>query len=128
MKLMSKHKYALVSAAAVLMASVSPALADVDEVVVTAQKRVQSIQDVPISITALSGDDLDKRGLIDLSDVAETVPNFEMPVSNSRCVSSVFAVSVHPRNPGIEPASGFSRRYLSTDQCHGFWRARYSVG
>jgi len=108
MKLMSKHKYALVSAAAVLMASVSPALADVDEVVVTAQKRVQSIQDVPISITALSGDDLDKRGLIDLSDVAETVPNFEMPVSNtSRNVSiRIRGIGSSGTNPGIEPSVG----------------------
>ena len=37
--------------------------AAIEEIVVTAQKRTESVQDVPISITALSGDDLARRGL-----------------------------------------------------------------
>ncbi|MDY0067172.1 MAG: hypothetical protein RBS02_12390, partial [Steroidobacteraceae bacterium] len=32
-----------------------------EEIVVTAQKRAESLQDVPISITALSGEELTKR-------------------------------------------------------------------
>lgn len=34
----------------------APALAQVDEIIVTAQKRAENIQDVPISIIAVTGD------------------------------------------------------------------------
>ena len=37
-------------------------VAAIEEIVVTAQKRTESIQDVPISITAFSGDELARRG------------------------------------------------------------------
>ena len=36
---------------------------------VTATKRTQSIQDVPMSITAINGDKIDKAGIQDLSEM-----------------------------------------------------------
>ncbi len=47
----------------------------IEEVLVTAQKRQENIQDVPISITAFSADDLADRNIIDLTDLAQAVPN-----------------------------------------------------
>ncbi len=44
------------------------------EILVTAQKRSQSIQEVPSSITAISGDTILKQGLSQFSDYAELVP------------------------------------------------------
>ena len=44
------------------------------EVVVTAQKREQSVKDVPVSISVLSGELLDKMAISDFSDVADSVP------------------------------------------------------
>lgn len=46
-----------------------------EEVVVTAQKRVESLQDVPISIVAISGDKIEKLGFADLSQLSLVVPN-----------------------------------------------------
>ena len=51
----------------------APATA-VDEVVVTAQKRAQPIQDVPISIVALNGQTLAERHITRLDDLAAVVP------------------------------------------------------
>jgi iron complex outermembrane receptor protein len=49
-----------------------------EEVVVTAQKRVESLQDVPISIVAISGDKIEKSGFADLSQLSPVVPNFNV--------------------------------------------------
>ena len=50
------------------------------EIVVTAQKRVQNVQDVPISIAVVSGEDLQEQGSASLVDYAGYVPG--MNVSN----------------------------------------------
>lgn len=42
----------------------APAIAMLEEVIVTAQKRAESVQDVPISIQAFSGDQLEKNARI----------------------------------------------------------------
>ena len=45
-----------------------------DEIVVTANKRQQFLQDVPMSITAIRGQDLEKMGAKSFIDYAQTVP------------------------------------------------------
>ena len=47
---------------------------ELEEVVVTAQKRAQSLQDVPVTVNALDGEALDKYGVDDLFEVANLVP------------------------------------------------------
>ncbi|MDZ7628990.1 MAG: TonB-dependent receptor [Parvularculaceae bacterium] len=47
-----------------------------DEIVVTAQRQEQSAQDVPISVSAFSGDDLQARQLESFQDLQFNVPNF----------------------------------------------------
>jgi outer membrane receptor protein involved in Fe transport len=48
--------------------------ASLDEVVVTAQKREQRIQDVPISLSVIGGGDLDKSSIQSVSDALGMVP------------------------------------------------------
>ena len=52
------------------------------EITVTAQKRSQSINDVPMSITAITGDTLTQAGIRDTSDLAKIVPGFTAASSN----------------------------------------------
>ncbi|MGB0921416.1 MAG: TonB-dependent receptor [Alphaproteobacteria bacterium] len=47
----------------------------IDEVVVTAQKREESQQDVPIAITAFSGEAMEAAGITHSYDLATTIPN-----------------------------------------------------
>ena len=57
-----------------------------EEVVVTAQKRAEDSQDVPISISALSETDLERRGVVNAGDLISTLPNmtgYEAPGSRS---------------------------------------------
>jgi iron complex outermembrane recepter protein len=49
----------------------------VEEIIVTAQKREENVQDVPISISAFSADALDARGLITVKDLALATPGLQ---------------------------------------------------
>ena len=68
-----------------LAASVSlPAAAQqLEEVVVTATKRSESLQDVPISVTAFSQEDMDLRGFSNLQGVQESTPNLNFSVQSA---------------------------------------------
>jgi len=46
----------------------------IEEVVVTATKRAESLQDVPIAVTAITGDDLEKLGITNFSDYVMQLP------------------------------------------------------
>ena len=47
-----------------------------EEVIVTAQKREQNLQDVPISVVALSGEQISRADLTTMEDLQTYVPNF----------------------------------------------------
>lgn len=65
------------------------AAADNDgSIVVTAQKREQSILDVPISMAAMSAETLDKSGITELGQLQTLVPNFQ--VSDNVSVRTVY--------------------------------------
>jgi iron complex outermembrane receptor protein len=51
------------------------AQAGLEEIVVTAQRREQSLQEVPISIVAISGETMQMRGIDNLEEVSQGVPN-----------------------------------------------------
>jgi len=62
-------------------------------VTVTAERRSESIQEVPLSVTAISGDTLEKFGDLDFNDYAHTIPNLsfgtgsDFGVTNGRTVT-----------------------------------------
>jgi iron complex outermembrane receptor protein len=47
---------------------------EIEEVVVSATKKEQSVQDIPVSIEAFTAEDIDKNLVEDFSDLAEVVP------------------------------------------------------
>ncbi|MBR9911714.1 MAG: TonB-dependent receptor [Gammaproteobacteria bacterium] len=73
---------------AIGMPSISQAA--LEEIVVTAQKRSESVQDVPIAINALAGDMLNDLGVKDADDIENLYPN--LSTNNRSAVSSGFAI------------------------------------
>ena len=69
----NKLNMALLSALAA--AASGPAQAQVAELVVTATKRAESTQDIPVSVAALQGDDLNQLRVSALDDYARYLPN-----------------------------------------------------
>lgn len=53
------------------------AYAQIDEIVVTAQKRSESVQDVPVTISAFSEEKLDRTGFDALEDLAALTPGLQ---------------------------------------------------
>ncbi len=48
------------------------------EITVTARKRVEDVQDVPIAVTGLSGDAIEKRFVPDVRAIAKYIPNVQL--------------------------------------------------
>ncbi len=61
------------SGAAMLVAN-APAMAVLEEVIVTAQKRSESLQDVPVAVSAFTGDTLKTLGISNASELVEITP------------------------------------------------------
>jgi len=80
----------------------------VDEVVVTAQKREQAVQDVPISITALTDQFLRETGTNSLLDIGRFTPNVTLnQTTDSRStVIRIRGIGSSSNNAGIDPAVG----------------------
>jgi len=73
-----------VSLAAMMAATVAPATAQSidDEIIVTSQRTEQSLQDVPIAVSAFGGEELDNRQIESFTDVQFNIPNFSFSRSN----------------------------------------------
>ncbi len=63
------------SASALAFAHAAPALAQVEEIIVTAQKVEENVQNVPIAITAVSGDRLQQAVVFNLETISTVVPS-----------------------------------------------------
>ena len=79
--------------ASVLAVASSYAIAEeadrqIEEVIVTAQRASESIQKVPIAVTALSGDMLDDRQIIGAPDLQMNAPNVSFSVPPKMCVQA----------------------------------------
>ena len=66
---------AALAIAAVLLPLAAPADTVLEEVVVTAERRSERLQDVPVAVTALSASDLDDLGVRKAGDITSSVPN-----------------------------------------------------
>ncbi|WP_372764261.1 TonB-dependent receptor, partial [Litorivivens sp.] len=52
-------------------------------VVVTARKRAESIQETPVAVTAISGDDLRAQGIVNTTELTKSVPSLQINDSTS---------------------------------------------
>ena len=61
------------------------------EIVVTAQKRAESLQDTPISIAAFTAEELEIKAITGLTDLRANVPNLQLtPHPNSAATTQIF--------------------------------------
>ncbi|WP_077146055.1 TonB-dependent receptor [Sphingopyxis sp. KK2] len=77
----------------------------VNEIVVTAQKRAESANRVPLSVTAVSGDDLVERGVLSTADLAKVVPGFTYtPTSSQSPVYTIRGIGFYETTLAATPA------------------------
>jgi outer membrane receptor protein involved in Fe transport len=99
----------LLNATLLASAIAVPALAQIEEVVVTAQKRAEDIQTVPISITAYSAQDLAARQIYQVKDLQYHTPS--VTYSKGNFTSSDFSI----RGIGQSVVSGDEEAGVATD-------------
>ena len=83
---------------------------NVAEIVVTAQMREQNVQDIPLAITAISGDLLEARSQTRLTDITAQAPNVILQQNPSGGGNSMRAfirgVGQSDQSPSVEPGVG----------------------
>lgn len=80
--------------------------AGLSEIVITAQRREQNLQDVPVAVTAITADQLEARGIAAVTDIVRVSPSLTISENTNATGSSIklrgigtFAFSI-----GIEPS------------------------
>lgn len=84
--------------------------AAIEEIVVTATKREESIQDIPIAVSAFQGEDLQNRGINDINQLQQVSPRLQINTSNSTTnggTMRIRGVGTTGNNVGLEAAVGF---------------------
>ena len=108
MRSRNRPQFALSTIAAALALAPLQGLAQeriLEEVVVTAQKRVESLQDVPISVSAMSGMKVDQQGITDLAEVTLFIPNVN--INQGQAQPNLFIRGVGSgTNAGFEQSVG----------------------
>ena len=74
--MLNKYLPNMALAAMLFIASPIAFTQTLEEVIVTAQMREQSLQDVPISVSAIDGETISNRSIDNLSSLSASVPNF----------------------------------------------------
>ena len=76
-----------------------------DEIIVTAQQRAESLQDVPVSVAAVTAEKMSDAGVVDLQGLSEYVPNFTINETGISTTISIRGIS-SGINPGFEQSVG----------------------
>jgi iron complex outermembrane receptor protein len=84
------------------MAAGTASAAVLEEVIITATKRVQSVQEIPMSIQAVSGETIAERGFDSLDQLSATMPSFQVG-------DGLLTTSVSMRGMGSQPERGFEQ-------------------
>lgn len=92
---------ALVGAVTLAIAAPAAMAQMLEEVVVTAQKREQTLKDVPISISAVSGKTIENRSIDDLASLSASIPNFFISENQIDSTLSIRGVTTG-NNKGFE--------------------------
>jgi iron complex outermembrane receptor protein len=76
---------------------------EIEEITVTAQKREENVQEIPVSVTAITGSMLKEKGVTTVNDLTETVPNLTISQSNMGASSLYFSMrGTVQNNPSTE--------------------------
>ena len=73
-----------------------------EEIIVTAQKRVENLQEVPLSVSAVSGDKIEKAGIENLEDLTAYLPNIHFTETG-------LSTQVRVRGIGSDNSQGFEQ-------------------
>ena len=80
-----------------------------EDILVTARRREESLQDVPISVSAFSGEALENQGAVDITALQQQTPNLTLQIargSNSTLIAFIRGIGQQDPVWGFEPGVG----------------------
>ncbi len=109
-------------------ARASTEAATLDAVVVTAQKREQSIKDVPISIAAVTGQEIEKQNFTDFERLSTRIPGFFVQQQTDSSASFVMR-GIEAGNSGAvsEPSISFFLNDVDTSRSRGMLKELFDL-
>ncbi len=121
-KLLTTSASAIVLTAVAATGAAAQEVTSVDEIIVTAQKREQCLQDVPIVVTSLSQQVLEDAGVRDIKDMQILTPGLTVTSTTSETITTarIRGVGTVGDNPGLESSVGVV--------IDGVYRPRNGVG
>jgi len=113
------------------------ATSGLEEVVVTAQRRSQNIQDVPLAVTSFSSRALEVQQISNTLDIARVIPNFFAANNVGQASANVYFIRglgqpspsrpLNPRSAPISTTSTLVARTQITSPCSASTSCRYCV-
>ena len=87
----------------------APQSSGIADIVVTAQKRAESVQDIPIAVSAIGGEALAQRGVTDLTAIASTVPGLNVSEQVGQARLTLRGIGVDNISTGAESSVAFNQ-------------------
>lgn len=102
------HAAALLSCPCVVLAQEAAPGAElqIEEIVVTAQKRQEGLQNVPITISVVSGESIERMGVRNLEEIATGTPGFQIQQSPAQSGIYIRSIGSGASNQGFEQSVG----------------------
>ena len=93
---MSRSSLFKASGVALAIAAISSGTnaAQLEEIIVTAQKRAESLQDVPVSLVAISGAKIEEAGMHSFAELSAYIPNLEITENSLNTIISMRGIGV----------------------------------
>ena len=96
---------ALISSGAILgLCNAVPAAAQLEEIIVTAQKRQESIQDVSLAVTAVADERLIDGLIADPSDLQALIPNLSVGADFGQAKIFIRGIGLNSSFAGVDPS------------------------
>lgn len=106
-RISAKKIVSVISASVAFLFAANPVFAQLDEIVVSAERREESLQDVPIAVTVFTGDMVESLKISDFNDMSFKIPGFSINTfSKSRNNPALRGGSSSLASAGSENAVG----------------------
>src|SRR5690606_17180799 len=94
-------KLSLISAISMSIATPAVMAAALEEIIVTARKREEAIQDIPVAVTAVTGEMLERSALINFEEASAVTPGFQVRASGNSPQAPYFSIRGSVQNEVI---------------------------
>ncbi len=111
----------------VALAAAPPPAADPSELLVTAQKREENVQKIPLAVTPVAGSRLIEQGIVDVRQIGQLVPAIVLGQDYIYTQIDIRGVGANNDAPALDPAVAFNVDGIYQSRDYGTYGSFYDV-